>query len=755
MKISQRPYSLPVVALVALLCAPPTGFAQSILLTAGNFTLLGGTAITSTGVVGTNIRNGNVGLSPGATSGITGFPPAVITNGAIVATGQVTAQARLDLITASVGLAGMASTANMSNVDLGGKTLSAGVYTFNGAASQNGALVLDAQGQNNVAWVFQIGTALTTSINSTVTFINLGSNGGSDLGVFWNAGSAVTIGANNQFAGNYLAGTSIVLGSLGSVNGRALALAGVSLDNVVVNARGGPAGGDYTGGLKYSLSGAVVASGSSSSTTTVAPGGVDGGVGTVGGNLANSGTLSPGLSNSGASTGALGVAGNFSQTATGTLVTQISSGTAFDQLVVNGTAALGGTLQVDLLDGFDPVGLSFPVLTAAGGVSGTFGTLGGNAFTTNRAAVAATVTYGAKVVTVAFTQLPFAGFAGTPNQVAVANAAQASPALTVALNAVPLASQFPAALNALSPQGYQVWSDFAFAHATSLADRVLRDDRTVNGRDDYYFEAGQRRGRARADLDVGASTYTTTSGLVGGNRSVRPDTSVGAFFGFGKTISGLGSAGSQTTAKDKTLGLRAAWAQGPLFAEAMLAYGFKDYDSTRTVVFPGTSTVARSSTRGRQWTTGMTVGQHLKLGTATVSPFAGLLFSRWSAKSFTETDAGAFNATVASQSARSLRSQLGVEGRVDWKFGTVHLQPHVRAAWLHEFSNNSRAMSASFGSVYYEVATRRAPRDSALYSAGLDLVLGPRALLYTGFSAQGGGATKVVSEWQVGVAVKF
>src|SRR3954471_16381132 len=112
---------LPAAVVAALLCAPFAGSAQSILLSAGNFTLLGGTAITSTGVVGTTIRNGNVGLSPGATTGITGFPPAVIVNGSIIATGGVTGQARLDLIKASVGLAGMASTANMSTVDLGGK----------------------------------------------------------------------------------------------------------------------------------------------------------------------------------------------------------------------------------------------------------------------------------------------------------------------------------------------------------------------------------------------------------------------------------------------------------------------------------------------------------------------------------------------------------------------------------------------------------------------------------------------------------
>jgi len=242
-------FPLPVVALAALLCAPAPGFARSILLTAENFTILGGTAITSSGVAGTTIKNGNVGLAPGATSGITGFPPAVVTGGAIISTGTATTQARLDLITAEVSLAGMAANADMSNVDLGGKTLAPGVYKFTGAAGQTGALVLDAQGKNNVFWVFQIATALTTSVNSSITVINLGTNGGSDDAIYWNAGSAINIGANNAIAGNYLAGTSISFGSTTGGSGRALALAGVTLDDNIIDAHGGPAGSDWTGGL--------------------------------------------------------------------------------------------------------------------------------------------------------------------------------------------------------------------------------------------------------------------------------------------------------------------------------------------------------------------------------------------------------------------------------------------------------------------------------------------------------------------------
>ena len=186
-------------AFAPLLLFASSVFADSILQTAGDFALLGGTNITSTGVAGTTITNGNVGVSPG--SSITGFPPAVIIDGAIVPTGPVTAQARLDLIKVQVRLAGMASNANISGVDLGGETLEPGVYTFDTDAALSGDLVLDGKGRNNAVWVFQIGTALNTSNNSTVRIINPGSNGGSDYGIFWNCGSAINIAGNNETAG--------------------------------------------------------------------------------------------------------------------------------------------------------------------------------------------------------------------------------------------------------------------------------------------------------------------------------------------------------------------------------------------------------------------------------------------------------------------------------------------------------------------------------------------------------------------------
>ena len=142
---------MPLVALIALCCAPAWGIAQSILGSAGNFTILGGAAVTSTGVAGTTIIGGDVGSA----AAVTGFPPAVVTGGGVITTDtSVVDPALADLTQVENGLAAMPFTLDESGLDLGGMTLLPGVYSFSSAAMMNGNLTLDANGENNAFWVF-------------------------------------------------------------------------------------------------------------------------------------------------------------------------------------------------------------------------------------------------------------------------------------------------------------------------------------------------------------------------------------------------------------------------------------------------------------------------------------------------------------------------------------------------------------------------------------------------------------------------
>jgi type VI secretion system secreted protein VgrG len=157
----------------------------------------------------------------------------------------------------------MPATQTLTNAQLGGSTLTSGVYAFGGnpaAVLLNGMLTLNAEGNNNAYWVFQIPNALMTGVSSSVNVINFGSNGGNDDGVFWVVGSSAALFGSTSFEGNILAYASITLDNSATIlNGRALAeTATVTMDTntiSIVCPLGGPG---YSGGLVYDSPGHIV-----------------------------------------------------------------------------------------------------------------------------------------------------------------------------------------------------------------------------------------------------------------------------------------------------------------------------------------------------------------------------------------------------------------------------------------------------------------------------------------------------------------
>lgn len=191
---------------------------------AETFAALAATTLTNTGV---SHISGNVGVSPG--TAITGFPPGIITNGALHAGDATAAKAHADFATAYAAFAALASPPanNLTGADLGGKTLFPGVYRYNVAATSNGALTLDAQNNPNARFVIQIGTTLITSSGSSVILLH----GADARNVYFQVGTSATLASGSSFIGNILAHTSITTVSGAAVTGRLLALTGaVTLD---------------------------------------------------------------------------------------------------------------------------------------------------------------------------------------------------------------------------------------------------------------------------------------------------------------------------------------------------------------------------------------------------------------------------------------------------------------------------------------------------------------------------------------------
>ena len=258
---------LSIIAFAAVFCSSTSGFA-SILGSAEDFAVLAGSTVTNTG---SSTVTGDLGVWAG--SAVTGYA-SITQTGALHEADAVAQLAQNDVTTAYAGLAAMPYTSILTG-DLGGLTLTSGVYKFTSSAQLTGALNLDAQGMNNAYWVFQIGSALTTASSSSVNLINPGSKNGFDDGVFWQIGTSATLGTGTAFEGNILADQSITLNTGASIaNGRALAkVAAVTMDtNVISNVCPFPNNGPgFSGGLFFENTGNIMPVGLSKGDIVVTP----------------------------------------------------------------------------------------------------------------------------------------------------------------------------------------------------------------------------------------------------------------------------------------------------------------------------------------------------------------------------------------------------------------------------------------------------------------------------------------------------
>jgi hypothetical protein len=191
---------------------------------AGSFAVLANTTITSAGV---SDVTGDLGTYPGVS--ITGFPPGTLT-GVKHINDTESLNAQSDANSAFSSLGALTPTGSVSG-DIGGTTITSGVYSVGSTLAITGTLTLDGQGNPDALFIFQIPSTFSPGAGSVISL----TNGAQPGNVYWLVGSSATLGANSTLVGNIVAFTSISVGANTSIDGRLIALGGaVTLDTNTV-----------------------------------------------------------------------------------------------------------------------------------------------------------------------------------------------------------------------------------------------------------------------------------------------------------------------------------------------------------------------------------------------------------------------------------------------------------------------------------------------------------------------------------------
>lgn len=218
------------------------GPAAVLLGSSANFAILAKAAVST---VPASAVYGDVGVSPAATTFLTGFSLTLVGTTSATST-QVTGTlygadmspptstnlttAVLDMQTAYSDAAGRPTPdfLNLGTGNIGGRTLEAGLYNWGTSVTIPSDLVISG-GANDV-WIFQIAGDLRISANKQVTL----AGGAQAKNIFWQVAGEVIIEAGAVFKGNILSQTAITMQTGSSLSGRALAQTSVAIDSATV-----------------------------------------------------------------------------------------------------------------------------------------------------------------------------------------------------------------------------------------------------------------------------------------------------------------------------------------------------------------------------------------------------------------------------------------------------------------------------------------------------------------------------------------
>jgi YVTN family beta-propeller protein/autotransporter-associated beta strand protein len=728
--------------------------------TAGTPIPVGSTPFFSPGIC----SNGNALLASGLTfkantsgalactmaSGPTGSPGPIFTGGTMRFAGAgITSSLPITLMSQggtfdtagnNATLSGTISgTGGLIKVGLGTLTLS-GVNAYAGATVISGGTLA--------------GGAANTFSAASATTINTG--GTLDLGGFAQTINAVTLAGGALQNGALTGAVTSTGGTIFGLGGSA-SLTTTSGTTLVLgtNTYAGPT----------TVNGGILDVIGSITDPTINSGGTLTGTGTVGTTQVNSGGIfAPG---SGVPGSSMTIAGNLAFQSGAIYLVQVNPATA-SFATVTGTAALGGATVNAIFAGGSYISKRYTILTASGGVSGTFAPTVVN--TNLPSNFHTTLSYDADdaYLNLILTFAIPGGLNG--NQQAVGNALTnffsstgSIPLLYSALNAAGLTQASGESATGSQQTTFQAMSQFI----NLLTDPFMGRGNPISGSGNatpYAEESASAYAASRKPADAfamftkappvafvprwsvwaagyGGSQSTSGNAIVGSNDTTSriAGTAVGADYLFSPdTLAGFALAGGGTSFGVNNLGsgrsdLFQAGAyvrhtEGAAYITGALAYGWQDITTNRTVSIAGIDQL-RAEFNANAYSGRVEGGYRFVAplaGGVGITPYAAGQFTTFDLPAYAEgvvSGAANFALAYAAKSVTDSRSELGI--RTDKSFAVTNgvLTLRSRFAWAHDFDPD-RAIAATFqalpGASFVVNGAAQAP-DSALTTASAEM----------------------------------
>lgn len=518
-------------------------------------------------------------------------------------------------------------------------------------------------------------------------------------------------------------------------------------------------GATQVAGASLTLDNASLAA---STVTVSGTGAVLAGSGTLGALLAGSGaTISPGLAGA---VGTLAVNGAV-QFNTGSLYAVTVASGATDRITAGGAATLSSGAGVSVLAGGGTFNFSqtYTILSATGGVSGTFGTV-----TSDFAFLTAALSYDASNVYLTFSRngTSFASIATTGNTRQAAAAIEAGGTNTALYNAVATGTV------ASAQSAFQLLSGEAQASygSTTVSQTQMIGD-VIDGRlrqASYAGATGALAGLGSGGPAAYAATPVVKAGPFTAPAAAPPAQPwTGWFQGYGQwnhfdgnsntsamnsTLGGV-MAGLDTTVGNWTLGFAAGygWSEssvanlgssletssaqfalygGTSFGALKLRAGanlaYSDVDSTRTVVVGSVSETPTASYDG--WSGGVfgEAAYALPAGGLAFEPYAQLAWSGVELGGFNEGNAPITGLSSSGLSFSTWYTTVGLRAAAALGFAGLNAVPHLSLGWRHAYGDLAPSVAVTYlnTGTGFTVQGVLIAEDSVVVGAGLEVPLG-------------------------------